>query len=400
MPKVSVIIPTYNRPHLFPKAVDSVLKQTFTDFEIIVVDDGSTKPVGYIVNQYNDSRLRYIYQENSGLVVARNNGVFAADSKYIAFLDDDDRFLPHKLDVQVALLEANPNIGLALGGYINEDSKGKLFSENQPWLYHDPNDIKTWLYGCPTIPSVPLIRTAWFNEIGGFDNNLKFTEDADLWLRLAFSGCRMAFVQSIVSIYYINPVGMARNAIPMRNGWLQVINNFYSTPGIPNELLEIKEEVLSAAYIIGAMREIGIGAIKQAQDDISMAFHLDKTLIEKPDFILETIVNFAVDPNITEHPYSYTKTVFSNLPNEAEQLKCFEKQVLGQVISKLLFEAHKQNDIDAMRQNLALLIMHNKSHFFDRGILSVTVEAFLGFKIAQIMRILFGRNPNNIKTNN
>ena len=109
MAKVSVIIPTYNRAEYVTHAIDSVLAQTYTDYEIIVVDDGSADNTKDVLLPYMD-RIRYIYQENAGLSAARNTGIKAAKGDWIAFLDSDDEWLPGKLAVQMRAVERHPQL--------------------------------------------------------------------------------------------------------------------------------------------------------------------------------------------------------------------------------------------------------------------------------------------------
>ncbi len=117
MPVVSVIIPTYNRADMLDEALRSVFAQTYKDFEVIVVDDGSTDHTRSVVDKY-PHRVRYVHQENQGHALAKNTGIAAADGGYIAFLDDDDTWLPRKLELQMDVLENNPDVDLVYGaGY-------------------------------------------------------------------------------------------------------------------------------------------------------------------------------------------------------------------------------------------------------------------------------------------
>jgi len=132
MPKVSVIIPTHNREKLLSKAVGSVIEQTFQDFEVIIVDDGSTDNTRKVISEFSakDERILYIYQQNQGVASARNKGISIARGAYIAFLDSDDRMLPNRLEEQVKLLDINKNIGLVYGSMLikeNEESELKTF---------------------------------------------------------------------------------------------------------------------------------------------------------------------------------------------------------------------------------------------------------------------------------
>ena len=111
MPKVSVIIPAYNCAHYICHAVDSVLAQTFPDFELVVVDDGSTDNTRELLKQYG-SQIKYIYQQNKDMTAARNTGINHSSGEYIAFLDSDDIWLANKLERQIVLLDQAPEVGL------------------------------------------------------------------------------------------------------------------------------------------------------------------------------------------------------------------------------------------------------------------------------------------------
>src|SRR5688500_9781977 len=115
-PIVSVVIPTYNRAHLIRRAIDSVVAQTFADWELIVVDDASKDDAEGVVRSYGDSRMRYVRHDvNKGASAARNTGLYAAHGEFVAFLDSDDEWLPEKLASQVELFRANPGGFASLG---------------------------------------------------------------------------------------------------------------------------------------------------------------------------------------------------------------------------------------------------------------------------------------------
>jgi len=133
-PKVSVIIPTYNRNKLVLDAIDSVLEQTFQDFEIIIVDDGSSDDTQKHIERYQqkDKRIKYIFQENQGVSIARNTGLEASQGQYIAFLDSDDRFLIDKLERQVSTLDNHLDVGLIYGKILVENT---ITKELGSWGY-------------------------------------------------------------------------------------------------------------------------------------------------------------------------------------------------------------------------------------------------------------------------
>ena len=118
MPRVSVIIPTYNRAGYLCESIESVLTQTYTDYEIIVVDDGSTDDTEEVLQLWiADGTIHYVWQENRGESAARNHGIELAIGEYIAFLDSDDLFMPTKLEEQVAYLDNHPEVGMAHSCY-------------------------------------------------------------------------------------------------------------------------------------------------------------------------------------------------------------------------------------------------------------------------------------------
>ena len=124
MPKVSVIIPTYNRAALLPETIQSILNQDYQHFEVVIVDDGSTDNTRNVVGalREKDDRIIYIYQEHKGVAVARNTGCLSARGEYLAFLDSDDRALPGRLKESVEILDANRNVGIVYGTVLVQDN--------------------------------------------------------------------------------------------------------------------------------------------------------------------------------------------------------------------------------------------------------------------------------------
>ena len=186
MPKVSVVIPAYNAMKYLPETVASVMAQTYKDFEIVLVNDGSSDSIQAWVAEQNIPQLRLISQENRGLSGARNTGVRNAQGEYIAILDADDLWEPTKLQKQVLALESAPDVGIVYTWTALVDENGEL--TGRYYKRHEEGDV--WntlvefnLVGCG---SVPMIRKSCLEAAGDFDENLRsFVEDWDLWLRMA-----------------------------------------------------------------------------------------------------------------------------------------------------------------------------------------------------------------------
>ena len=184
MPKISVIIATYNRSHLIEKTIDSILCQDFSDFEIIVVSDGSTDNTKEIVESYDDRRISFIHQTGSGSPASlRNHGIRLSKGKYIAFCDDDDVWAPKKLRKQYTFMENNSDYGVCF-------TKMKRFNEDKEWINPDEesgaNTNSLSLLKKNTVPlSSLLVRkdlmNSWFDE----DKRIFFAEDYELILRIS-----------------------------------------------------------------------------------------------------------------------------------------------------------------------------------------------------------------------
>jgi glycosyltransferase involved in cell wall biosynthesis len=182
MARVSVIIPTYNRLPKVREAIDSVLKQTYRDFELWVVDDGSTDGTGQALEVLGN-KIKYVSQANRGVSAARNLGLRVSRGKYVAYLDSDDLWEPRKLEIQVGCMEANPQFPLCYtdeiwirkGVRVNPRKKHAKYSG---WIF------ERCLPLCIISPSSALMKRALFQEIEGFDENLPVCEDYDFWLRI------------------------------------------------------------------------------------------------------------------------------------------------------------------------------------------------------------------------
>jgi glycosyltransferase involved in cell wall biosynthesis len=206
MINVSVIIPTYNHGNYIFDAIQSVLAQTYSEYEIIVVDDGSTdntrKTLESLVGLSN---FRYVYQANQGQSVARNHGIRLAKGKYISFHDADDLSAPTKLEKQAAYLDSHPAVGLVHSGFSKFDNSGNDLG------YRDVTKIKGWFY--PGIllewevligTTSVMVRAEVFHEVGLFDQQMLRAQDLDMWRRIARK-FPLGVIPEPLSMYRVHP---------------------------------------------------------------------------------------------------------------------------------------------------------------------------------------------------
>lgn len=219
-PTVSIVIPAYNAAWCIERAVDSVLAQTFRDFELIVVDDGSTDDTAEVLAVYRGA-LRVVTQPNGGMSSARNAGIRAATGRYIAFLDADDRWLPDKLALQVEVLEARPDLAFCAAIATLENPAGEKIGE---WrgLGSATTGVSEVFANHAAVAggaSAVLARRHLVQELGGFDTDLAGAEDTDLWIRLAARGGFVCLDTPLVVVVR-RPDSVSRNFGAMRRGAL------------------------------------------------------------------------------------------------------------------------------------------------------------------------------------
>jgi glycosyltransferase involved in cell wall biosynthesis len=201
-PAVSVIIPAYNAAPYIGEALDSVFAQTFTDYETIVVNDGSpdTTELEQVLAPYRE-RIVYLKQENSGPGGARNTGILKARGEYVALLDSDDLWLPNYLSQQMRALRENPALDLIYSDALVvgfSPFAGQTFMENEPSRGEVTfESLLRW--ECTVITSCVVARRQALIDAGLFDPNLYYSEDFDLWLRLAHRGGQIAYQTEVLA---------------------------------------------------------------------------------------------------------------------------------------------------------------------------------------------------------
>jgi len=204
-PLVSVVIPTYNRSKLLKRAVRSVLNQTYSNLEILIVDDHSedkTKKIGKKLEK-ESQKVRYIYQEtNQGAPAARNRGIKEAKGEYIGLLDDDDEYLEKKIELQVKKFQTDPKLGLIYGGFrVIREGSDKEPVDKLPKYRRDLSKplLRNCVIGSPTV----LVKKEAFSRVGYFDTKLESCQDWDMWYRIA-RDYQIDYVDKVIAKYYLH----------------------------------------------------------------------------------------------------------------------------------------------------------------------------------------------------
>ncbi len=292
---VSVIIPTYNRSHYLPEAIESVLNQTYKDFEIIVVDDGSTDDTRDAAKKYKE-KVRYIYQKNSGLPSALNTGIESSKGAYIAFLDDDDIWKESMLQRTVETLEkTREDVGATYVDcrYFKDSDKNKLIDKE---MKHYSGDIFEKLLQNNFIPvNTVLVKRVCIEKVGCFDETLPGYRDWDLLLRIAFAGFKFEFIDEPLALIRVHDANMSSQLLRLKRGALKVIEKFENMHG-----KSLKKDYLIKRTL--AKRHLSLGWYltlhgyrDEGREEIRMAVPMEaKQILQKWIAILLTSIHNVV----------------------------------------------------------------------------------------------------------
>lgn len=201
-PVVSVVTPTFNRADFLPFAVESVLAQTFRDFELLVIDDGSTDSTRHLMESYTkDLRVRYFYQPNQGQSVARNRGLEEARGEFICFLDSDNAWFPDKLQKSLDAFRVHPDVDVIYGDFLEIDETGAELGTNK-MRRHTGHITSELLKDNFVSMNTTMTRRQCFSEMGGFDAADRLAEDYGLWLRFS-TRYRFYYLPEVLGYYRV-----------------------------------------------------------------------------------------------------------------------------------------------------------------------------------------------------
>jgi len=315
-PRVSVIIPAYNQANYLAEAVQSVLDQTLSHLEVIVVNDASTDHTDEVMSQFKDPRLKYIvHEQNRYAAAARNTGIRTSSGELIAFLDADDLIHPKKLEIQVAFLEENPNLGLTYNPRFEIDESGLLLSISQTPPVVTLSDL---MIDFPFAPSEVVMRKAWAFQVGLFDESfISNAEDPDFFRRLALQGCEMASVSRILNYRRLYVGRVYRNLAGVVEEQIRAVENIFADPRCPPEVLALREQSLANTYMVGVYDAFLQDETALGQDLIRKVIQYNRSILDaEANRLLEFLVMASIR-NGGDHE-AVLRRVLAQLPPELE----------------------------------------------------------------------------------
>jgi glycosyltransferase involved in cell wall biosynthesis len=375
MPKVSVIIPTYNRADMLGDAIQSVISQTYQDWEMVIVDDGSTDNTEELVKEIKEPRINYIFQENKGQPGARNTGIRNACGEYITFLDSDDLFMPYKLGSQVTMLDENMDTGWIGGGYFEVDRQLNIIREMQPWLTQPNLDLKEWLFHCSTLPSTVMIRREWLIKSGLFDEQFKANEDWDLFLRLSYMGCQMAWRKEPLCKYRIHSGNLIKDVLLMKSGMIMMLDKFFAQPDLPTRLMELRDKAYANIYLSSGERAFAIGTIEEGLTCLIEAIQLDRSLLEgDPPRLISSLASFALSP-LCKDADDYMSLVINSIPERVGIGNWSTRKIHGLLEAVRAFNHYQHHEYMQVVNKAVSALVSDPSWFRNRGLLSIAARS-------------------------
>ena len=317
-PLVSVIIPAYNQADYLGAAIRSVLGQSYTNIEAIVVDDVSPDHTADVVRSFDDSRLSYIvHDKNRMLAAARNTGMRAAHGEIFALLDADDFFAPDKIALHVEYLHQNPDVGVSYNGRYDlqcSTEKVRNIVRVPPIL-----TLRSLVLGFPFNPSDMVLRREWAYAVDLFDESyIHFSEDLDINCRLALAGCRFGGVDRCLNYRRFHAGRIIRNTRQRLEGSVHALDKTFGDPRTPPEVHDLKGRAYANNYVVW-----GVEALRQFDTATGLEFlrravnYLPEVLAGDPNDLTVFLMHDAIFDETVDHPKVYRNNVAQLTPEFA-----------------------------------------------------------------------------------
>lgn len=405
MPKVSVIIPSYNSEKVVPLTIASALEQTFTDMEVIVVDDGSTDGTRQALARFGN-RIRYIYQENKKHSGARNTGIKAAQGEYLAFLDSDDLWLPQKIERQVEILNQHPDVVLVccVAEYIdqlgNPARSSGISIERHAGVDEEPSTWTSRLFLGDAVPgggSSAMVRRSALIQAGMFDEGLDYAEDWDTWMRLSFLG-KFVLIPDHLILFRVS-------------GWERILrreasNELISRPirliekasalwnGDPKELEELRARGNATLWQRAALASFQLGLVDQGREQFSRMLSIYpswKTEQSCLDLGIDRAWLIFKEYEDFDRALQYLNVYFNGLPQEFKSHRQLHQQAVAWLWYGRMKDEISVGDLRKARGYWLQSVRSDSRMLGNRGILLAGFEVFLGKKIFSFIQTLLGK---------
>ncbi len=384
MPRVSILLPVYNCAPFLKDAITSLFTQTFSDFELIAINDGSVDESLEILKSFTDSRLRIVNNGcNLGLVASLNMGIALAESEYIARHDADDVAHPDRLFKQISFLDSYPLIGLLGCAYQKIDERGKPL-EIQQFPLENADLQEHLLFGNHFCHPAVMMRRSVLSRIGGYDSQFGTAEDYDLWLRLAEAGEVANLRQPLVSYRHYSSSKTAKENISFiaQNDLMAVQKaiarrTLFLAEGASGSKLRRQ---IAKLHLSASCRCFMLGKLDESRDHILQALEVGACDLQPEayaSFIELCVTYLATSWFGWVSGVEALEFMFTSLPPRSQHYTKHRNRILGNAYRHLAFEAHRKGDAALVRKSTARYArMEPRQAIMDRGAMSIFAQSF------------------------
>jgi|GEM_PF-431551 len=325
LPKVSVVIPVYNQAEFVGDAICSVLSQTFANFEVLVVDDGSSDDIAGVLSRFHDERIRLLrHGRNRGLPAARNTGMRAARGELIALLDADDLFHPDKLQVHVDYMEAHPEIGVTYCGRFELNHSSTTVRE----LYRPPQEVTLRdfvILGFPFAPSDMVIRREWAQRVHFFDEcYVHGGEDLEFPCRLALQGCRFQSVHRLLNYRRYHARRYRRDLAARLQDVTNALERTFADPRCPESVRHLRTQAYTHHYLVLSFHAFAQERREEGVRYLQSALRSSPHLLARPaDGLLNPLWQFFMLESIADETMDHEELllrIHGQFPAELDHL--------------------------------------------------------------------------------
>ena len=379
-------MPAYNQAQTLGAAIESVLAQTFADWELIVVDDGSTDETAEVVRRYADDRVRYFYQTNQERSRARNNGIARSQGRIVAFLDADDFWLPQYLAKQTASFHQHPEAGLSRTWTYDTDAAGTVVrvGGNGAAEARTPEAFLAAMLIANRMSSIATaVRAECLAEAGGFDPELRQGEDWELWVRILRRYPAAHVPEPLAGYRHYNvfmPPRLAQRGYEQASVTI-VEKNFAGLEESP--LYALRREALGAAHWRAAWNRYALNDLAAGQASAARARVVYPELFAVPARFADSVAYLADELydlyTPLEEALKYIDRLFGHLPPALSDLRPWRRAARGRYCGLHVFRAYEMRQRAATRRAAALALRDSPRWAANRGFWSITWRAVSGW---------------------
>lgn len=376
MPNVSIVIPTYNRRDFLRVTIRSALAQTYREYEVIVVDDGSTDGTRELLALYADA-IRPVYQSNRGTSGACNAGYRTARGEYLVFLDHDDLIRPDFLELLVGVLAARPAACIAYCAWEYIDVAAALLpGTTRP--RREGRLLPELLQGGFNLvsPGAALIRRTCFEQVGPFDESISQCVDWDLWLRFALAGHSFAYVDQPLLRYRIHPHNRSADAAAMARDTRATLEKFFGRPDLPDEIKALRADAFATHHFAVAADYLIFGPPEPARHHLRHGLAASGALLADRDRLLNWLAAVALHPRVA-NPDRLIDRFIGLLDHERPAGPPFRRRGRGRYHVAAAFSAHASGDPRGVLRHLLPALLLEPMSLRNRGFLSINLRAVL-----------------------